>query len=260
MPRASLNPFLDEASRLSLEGLSGRYLESGAVPVASSEHNAYGGIGAVACVVNDRIRSATAFLVGRFDTAVTVAHVFASGAHWLTPDQCFYASSGPSGQIWERVPLVSIKAQWQAEPASFGQPRSDLAVVRLATPAKWARRTMSFTRFAHTHAPVILVGFRADLAADALKRKSRGEVFPLPGNSGCVRFTHDVYSMGMSAGAPLIDIRDGVVLGLHTRLSPQASKGCGFRGNAMILMSDWLETTLRGAIAAGLPQQSDVSP
>jgi Trypsin-like peptidase domain len=214
-----------------------------------AEYSAYSGIGAVVCISDGLIRTATAFLVGRFDTAVTVGHVFMSGRDWLAAYQCAYTNPGPRGQIRERIPVVSINAQWELEPETLGQPQDDLAVVRLAAPVKWARRTMPFTRFAHTHAPVVLVGFRADLAADTLKRKSLGRVYPRPDNS-CLRFTHDVDSMRFSSGAPPIDIRDGVVLGLHARLLRSTSSGCASQGNAMILMNDWLETTLRAEIAS----------
>ena len=47
-------------------------------------------------------------------------------------------------------------------------------------------------------------------------------------------------SRGIAPGAPVIDERTGVIIGIHTRLPP--------RGNSMITMNDWLESTLRTEI------------
>ena len=54
------------------------------------------------------------------------------------------------------------------------------------------------------------------------------------------RFTHDMDSRGIAPGAPVIDERTGVIIGIHTRLPS--------RGNSMITMNDWLESTLRSEI------------
>jgi hypothetical protein len=54
------------------------------------------------------------------------------------------------------------------------------------------------------------------------------------------RFTHDMDSRGIAPGAPVIDERTGVIIGIHTRLPS--------RGNSMITMNDWLESTLRTEI------------
>ena len=44
----------------------------------------------------------------------------------------------------------------------------------------------------------------------------------------------------MEPGAPVIDERTGVIIGIHTHLR--------FGGNGMITMNDWLESTLRSEI------------
>jgi hypothetical protein len=62
------------------------------------EYSAFGGIGAIVCRLGEQHRTATAFLVGRFDIAVTVAHVFAQDGRWIAPGSCFYKSAGPAGQ------------------------------------------------------------------------------------------------------------------------------------------------------------------
>jgi hypothetical protein len=54
------------------------------------------------------------------------------------------------------------------------------------------------------------------------------------------RFTHDMDSRGIAPGAPVIDERTGVIIGIHTHLPAS--------GNGMITMNDWLESTLRGEI------------
>ena len=47
-------------------------------------------------------------------------------------------------------------------------------------------------------------------------------------------------SRGIAPGAPVIDERTGVIIGIHTRLPS--------RRNSMITMNDWLEATLRSEI------------
>lgn len=233
-----------------IELMGGEPMFSGST-LTLQEYSVFGGIGAVVCQYDGQRRTSTAFLVGRFDVAVTVAHVFAHDGRWITPKACYYANVGPAGQVRERIPISSIKTQWQGEPETYGKAVSDLAVLRLALPVRLAIRTMSLTRFAYAQAPVYLVGFRSDLGAGALKRKSRGRVFPYPGTS-CVPFTHDVDSRNIAPGAPLIDVRDNVVIGIHTRLGKwlKAPHQCRHRGNAMIVMSEWLERTLRTEIAS----------
>jgi Trypsin-like peptidase domain len=252
MPRVrGPQPLLDWAAQLEYIGIMGGEPRFAGATLTPNEYKIFGGIGAVVCQFGGSRRTSTAFLVGRFDVAVTVAHVFELNGRWMRPDECFYTNAGPAGQIRERIPIASISTQWQLEPESYGQPASDLAVVRLAVPAQLAMRTMSLTRFAHTQAPVVLVGYRRDLGADALKRKSRGRVYPHP-RKDCVRFTHDVDSRNVAPGAPLIDVRDNVVIGIHTRLGNWLNdpQECGTRGNAMIVMSEWLEQTLRAEIAS----------
>jgi hypothetical protein len=55
-------------------------------------------------------------------------------------------------------------------------------------------------------------------------------------------------SRGIAPGAPVIDERTGVIIGIHTRLGTR---------NGMITMTDWLETTLRGEIQLKAKNESD---
>ena len=55
-------------------------------------------------------------------------------------------------------------------------------------------------------------------------------------------FTHDMDSRGIAAGAPVIDERSGVIIGIHTRLNSKR--------NTMITMNEWLEATLRAEMQA----------
>jgi hypothetical protein len=220
--------------------------------LTAQEYGKFGGIGAIVCQLDGVRRTSTAFLVGRFDLAVTVAHVFDSNGQRISAESCFYANAGPAGQIRERIPVAYIKSQWQSDSASYGQPTSDLAVVRLSSPVKLAMRTLSLTRFHQRHAPAVLIGYAADLASDAIKRKVRGSVYAYPANT-CVRFTHDIDARNFTSGAPVIDVRDNVVIGIHSRLNSRRLDPihCRASGNAMIVMSDWLERTLRAEIALG---------
>lgn len=241
------------AADLDLSAMRSREEPRQSTTFTTKEYAAFSGIGAVVCNTAAGPRVSTAFLVGGFDIAVTVAQTFMHDGSWVTPAACFYASVGPVGQIRECIPLSSIKTQWQTQPDTLGQATSDLAVVRLRGPVRLAQRTMSLTKFGYRHAPVVLVGFRPDLGVDARKRKASGRVYPRPAKS-CVRFAHDVDSRNVSPGAPLIDIRDGVVIGLHTTLAARRTgrpQSCGARGNIMIMMNDWLEQTLRAEIASG---------
>jgi hypothetical protein len=219
--------------------------------VPPAQYRKFSGVGAVVCSLDGKSRTATAFLVGRFDIAVTVAHTFVFDGQWAAPQDCAYISSGPRGQIRERIPIAKLQAQWRAQPETLGQPDNDLAVIRLSAPARVAQRTLSFSKFSLKHAPVALVGYPADVAADAARRKTLGSVYPQLGQ-GCAHFTHDADSRWISAGAPIIDVRDGVVIGIHTKLLKRI--GCAPRSNAMLIMNQWLLRTLREAIASdGVP-------
>lgn len=239
------------AARIEYLELIGGEARADGHALTPKEYSAFGGIGAIVCRHGQQRRTSTAFLVGRFDVAVTVAHVFADHGRWIAPGHCFYKSAGPAGEVRERIAVASIKAQWQLEPETFGRAASDLAVVRLQAPVRFARRTLSLTKFAYKHAPVILVGYPSDIGA-ALRRKSPGHVYRY-WNGTCTPFAHDVDSRNIAAGAPLIDQRDHVVIGIHTRLGARFANqsGCKRRGNAMIVMNEWLERTLRAEIAAG---------
>jgi hypothetical protein len=100
---------------------------------------------------------------------------------------------------------------------------------------------MPLGRFTGDAAPVIMVGYRADIGWSTSKRKARGMAYERSKDGLSVaRFTHDMDSRGIAPGAPVIDERTGVIIGIHTRLPS--------RGNSMITMNDWLESTLRSEI------------
>ena len=90
-----------------------------------------------------------------------------------------------------------------------------------------------------------MVGFKSD-ASDTVKRKAQGTVYERSAAgvtiSSLAGFTHDMDSRGIAAGAPVIDERSGVIIGMHTRL--------GSGRNTMITMNDWLEATLRTEMQA----------
>lgn len=142
--------------------------------VPPTQYRTFSGVGAVLCSLDGASQTSTAFLVGRFDIAVTVAHTFLFGEQWVPPENCEYISSGPLGQIRERIPIAELQAQWRTEPGTLGQPDSDLAVIRLSAPARLAQRTLSFTKFSHKHARIALIGYRGDIASDAARRKISG--------------------------------------------------------------------------------------
>jgi hypothetical protein len=213
-----------------------------------SEYRAFGGIGTIVCNVDGASRASTAFLVGRFDIAVTVAHTFKrDDGEWVSPESCTYLSSDSAGGIRERIAVASFMTQWQSQPDTAGQPTADLAVARLTAPVRTALRTLPFTKFARAQAPVALIGYRSDLSVDLVRRKALGTVYRRTTRS-CAPFLHNADSRRISPGAPIIDVRDGVVIGVHTQLRKRS--GCRPAGNAMIVMTPWLEHTLRAEIEA----------
>lgn len=245
-------PLLEFAAQVELAHLLGDSSELHQTSIPISEYRTFSGVGAIVCSADGERRSATAFLVGGFDIAVTVAHVFEFASRPAQPQDCEYLVYGPLGMIRERIPLAQIHSQWRAERDTFGRPDFDLAVMRLNSPARLPQKTLSLTRFAHTGAPISLIGFSPNLGTDPQQRRLRGYVYLRP-HSGCVKFSHDVAPKLISSGAPLIDRRDGVVIGIHTYLRepPANALGrCKDRGNAMLLMNDWLEQTLRAEIAS----------
>jgi hypothetical protein len=212
-----------------------------AVELSDQDLSAFSGVGIVACIVDSRIQTSTAFLVGAFDIGVTVAHTFETGLGQLEATDCVYTSIDSLGQIRERIPVSYVKSEWAAEPGGFGQPAKDVAVFRLSQPSRYAQKTMPLGRFTGDTAPVIMVGYRADIGWSTSKRKARGMAYERSVEGVSVaRFTHDMDSRGIAPGAPVIDERTGVIIGIHTHLRTG--------GNGMITMNDWLESTLRSEI------------
>ncbi|HWK75547.1 MAG TPA: hypothetical protein VNQ81_14815 [Povalibacter sp.] len=222
--------------------------------LSSQEYHSFSGVGAVICSVNGKRRMATAFLVGAFDIGVTVAHTFEDDGVWTAPENCVYTSTDSLGQIRERIPISYIKTQWEAEAGAFGQPSKDLAVIRLSEPSHYAQRTMPLGKFSGAAAPVLMVGFRTDLESDSLKSKSRGTVYERKGKgmplSSLTGFIHDMDARGIAAGAPVIDERTGVIIGIHTLGSPIGSDRLVTKRNTMITMNEWLEHTLLSEMQA----------
>lgn len=213
--------------------------------MSDEEFFSFSGIGAIVCTVGGKQITATAFLVGAFDIGVTVAHPFTRDGESAHPENCVYTSTDSVGQIRERIPVLYIKTQWQSEADAFGELSKDFAVIRLSEPSRFAQRTMPLGKFSGAPAPVLMVGFKSDIDADTVKRKSRGTVYGRRATglvrSNSVGFIHDMDSHGIAAGAPVIDERSGVIIGVHT---VSTESGVAPR-NTMISMNDWLEKTLR---------------
>jgi hypothetical protein len=212
-----------------------------AVELSDKDISAFSGVGIVACIVDSRIQTSTAFLVGAFDIGVTVAHTFDGGLGRLDATDCVYTSIDSQGQIRERIPVSYVKSEWAGATGAFLQPAKDVAVFRLSQPSRYAQKTMPLGRFTGDAAPVVMVGYRADIGWSTSKRKARGMAYERSKDGLSVaRFTHDMDSRGIAPGAPVMDERTGVIIGIHTRLPS--------RGNSMITMNDWLESTLRTEI------------
>lgn len=223
--------------------------------MSDQDHSAFSGIGVVACTAGGQTFSSTAFLVGAFDVGVTVAHTFERQGIDLQAQDCSYYSMDAHGQVRERIPLATVKSQWDTDAGASGVPAKDLAVIRLSQPSRYARRTMPLGKFSTDAAPAVMVGFRRDMSAGAIKRKSRGIAYEHAGDSasdGLAGFIHDMDLRGVAAGSPIIDERTGVIIGIHTRLPG--------RRNAMITMSPWLETTLRQELQIRNALQASESP
>jgi hypothetical protein len=211
------------------------------VELSDQDFSSFSGVGMIVCTLEGVSRSSTAFLVGAFDIAVTVAHTFESEGD--QQPTCVYNSTDSLGQIRERIPVSYIKSQWEIEPGASGELSKDLAVVRLTQPSRYAQRTMPLGRFSGDAAPVVMVGFKEAGSSDTLKRKKRGRVYDK--TTGIARssfegFMHDMDSMEIAPGAPVIDERTGVIIGIHMRVEHSQ--------NTMITMNDWLEATLRSEL------------
>jgi hypothetical protein len=207
--------------------------------LSDQELSSFSGVGMIVCTADGVSQSSTAFLVGAFDLAVTVAHTFASESG--EPASCVYNSTDSLGQIRERIPVAYIKSQWEIEPGASGKLSKDLAVVRLTQPSRYAQRTMPLGRFSGSAASVLMIGFKDATYSDTFKQKKRGRVYDqvtggIEGSS-LGAFMHDMDSRQIAPGAPVIDERTGVIIGIHTRVDE--------RSNTMITMNDWLEATIR---------------
>jgi V8-like Glu-specific endopeptidase len=216
--------------------------------LSDQEYFSFSGVGAIVCTVNGQQRMATAFLVGAFDIGVTVAHTFVDKGVWVQPENCVYTTTDSVGQIRERIPVAYIKAQWEAEAGAYGQLAKDFAVIRLVEPSRFAQRTMPLGKFSGLGANVLMIGFKADMDTNTMKLKTRGTVYERKANglaiSNLVGFTHDMDARDIAPGAPVIDERSGVIIGIHTR-GRTTTSGTGATRNTMITMNEWLETTLR---------------
>jgi hypothetical protein len=229
--------------------------------LSDQDLSAFSGVGLVACTVDSGIQTSTAFLVGAFDIGVTVAHTFENGRHAVEPSDCVYTSIDSQGQVRERIPVAYVRSQWETETGAFGQPSKDIAVFRLSQPSRYAQKTMPLGRFSGDAAPVIMVGYKADIGWATIKRKARGLAYERGGEGKSVpsvaRFTHDMDSRGIAPGAPVIDERTGVIIGIHTRLPDQSNGQTSGKSNGMITMTDWLETTLRSEIQLKAKNEAD---
>jgi hypothetical protein len=228
-------------------------------PIELSEQDvsAFSGVGLIACTVESGIQTSTAFLVGAFDIGVTVAHTFEDGRRQVAPTDCVYTSIDSQGQVRERIPVAYVRSQWDTEAGAFGQPLKDVAVFRLSQPSRYAQKTMPLGRFTGATAPVVMVGYRADIGWATTKSKARGLAYERGGEGkstpSVARFTHDMDSRSIAPGAPVIDERTGIIIGIHTRL-PAKDKNMG---NGMITMTDWLESTLRSEIQLKAKNEGD---
>jgi hypothetical protein len=213
--------------------------------LSDQEFFSFSGVGALVCTVNGASQVATAFLVGAFDLAVTVAHPFEKDGAWANPENCTYTTTDSTGQVRERIPVAAFKAQWQLEDGAYGATSKDFAVVRLTRPSNFAQRTMPLGRFSGTVANVLMIGF-SPADADTLKRKTQGVVYAR-NNSGTLAnqgFTHDMDCRDIASGAPVVDERSGVIIGVHTQVSATERPASATR-NTMIIMNEWLEKALR---------------
>jgi hypothetical protein len=240
---------LEFTAALQLSTAAGTGAGLGRTELSDQESSSFSGVGAVVCSVNGKQSMATAFLVGAFDIGVTVGHTFADGDSWTAPENCVYTSTDSFGQVRERIPVSYIKAQWQSEAGAFGQPAKDFAVIRLAQPSRYAQRTMPLGKFSGMTASVLMIGFNSDMELDAMKSKRRGMVYERKANgiaiSNFAGFMHDMDSRGIAAGAPVIDERSGVIIGLHTTWKQTVASRANAPRNTMITMNDWLEATLK---------------
>lgn len=212
--------------------------------LSDQDFSSFSGVGMIVCTSNGVSRSSTAFLVGAFDIAVTVAHTFSATGVELP--NCVYNSVDSLGQIRERIPVAYIKSQWAAEPGVTAEPNElskDVAVVRLTQPSRYAQRTMPLGRFSGAAASVVMIGFKDAASSDTFKLKKRGRVYDETlGMQDSLQgaFTHDMDSRHVAPGAPVIDERTGVIIGIHTTI--EQSK------NTIITMNDWLEATIKGEL------------
>lgn len=219
--------------------------------MSDQEFYSFSGVGALVCTVNGSPRVATAFLVGAFDLGVTVAHPFEENGAWAQPQDCVYTSTDSTGQVRERIPVASLEMQWQQEENAYGTTAKDLAVIRLTHPSEFAQRTMPLGRFSGNAASVLMIGFSSQ-DADTVKRKSQGTVYAR--NSSALAnnpagFTHDMDSRGIASGAPVVDERSGVIIGVHTQISAIERAAGRAELNTMITMNEWLEKALRKEMA-----------
>ena len=207
--------------------------------------SAFSGVGIVACTADSGIQTSTAFLVGAFDIGVSVAHTFEDRHSGVRTDrlrvhECRLARADPRAHPGFVRQVAMGHRSGRLRPARQGR-RS----VRLSEPSRYAQKTMPLGRFTGVTAPVIMVGTRAtSVGRPASARRAAWRTSAAWNGVSVARFTHDMDSRGIAPGAPVIDERTGMIIGIHTLLPAQANG----RRNGIITMNDWLESTLRTEI------------
>jgi hypothetical protein len=212
------------------------------------------GIGAIACEIDGKRQIATAFLVGRFDIAITTANVFL-GARAARPADCAYLTAGPAGDIRDRIPLLEIRSRWQQVTDANRSPAMDVAVVRLARDVTLARRTLSLKPWTRNTARIRMVGFPTHLVGDAFKREAEGTLYAYREHD-CAQLSHDAVAAGFASGAPLFD-NDGIVRALHTR---PVGRRCKRGLNVAVPIDAWVLRTVREEIANAIRDGTDGFP
>jgi V8-like Glu-specific endopeptidase len=218
--------------------------------LSDKESSQFSGIGSIVCTVDGTTRATTAFLVGAFDVVVTMAHEFDVAGQQVDPSSCVYTTADPYGQVRERIPVSYVRSQWQLEAGAEGQPLKDLAVVRLSQFSDYAERTMPLGKYRGGNSPVVMIGFDNDLDLGSVKRKSSGNILDRRNRDtqSTSLLTHDMNGAGIASGAPVMDERTGVIIGLHATMEHvQASNSAGWQTqrNTFIPMNEWLEHTLK---------------
>jgi Trypsin-like peptidase domain len=202
----------------------------------------------------------TAALVVSDQIVVTVAHAFYNKDtkdEELNPDDCVYVVYDKDNDIIDRVKIAAINSRW-VEDDRYYDDTQDIALVTLDRPPEGHIKPLQLKlRPSEPGTPITLIAFHIGIDGGGSRVFSAGEIVSKLGSDQEHNDTiliHNASAVKETSGAPLIDTKTGLVLGLNTGEDYQPSKAhsrefdARHNYNRGIIFDDQFERDLQAAL------------